>query len=219
LNTVQQEIMNSKIIAIIRSVTKFNLLNTADALYKGGVRLIEVTFNQASASGTTDTAEAIELLNCEYEDKMCIGAGTVMNLEQLRAAVDAGAKYIISPNTNIELIKKTVELGVVSIPGAYTPSEIASAYDAGANFVKIFPAGQLGPKYIKAIRAPINHIPLIAVGNINENNINDFLQVGVAGFGIGSNIVNKKLINEGRFDELTKLAEIYTKKIKEWEGL
>ena len=111
------------------------------------------------------------------------------------------------------IIKKTKALKALSIPGVFTPTEIANAYDVGADYVKIFPAGELGPNYIKTVRGPISHIPMLAVGGINKENIKDYLSVGIEGVGIGSNIVDRNLIDQGKFEELTKLAKEYTEQI------
>jgi len=210
-NNTIEIIKKYKIIAIMRNVSLNKVVPAAQALYEGGIRLIEVTFNQSSETGKEDTAQAIKTLCEAFRGKLEIGAGTVMTAEQAQIACDAGAKYLISPNMDISVIKKANELGIVSIPGALTPTEIVQAYNAGADFVKLFPAGNLGIEYIKAIMAPISHIPLLAVGGISEKNIQDFMKTGLKGVGIGSNIVNNKLINEGKFEELTKLAELYTK--------
>ena len=199
----------------MRGIHPDMIIPAAQALYNGNIRLIEVTFDQASANCERETAKAIASLYRHFGDKLLVGAGTVMNTSQVEAAVNAGAKYIISPNTDIEVIKKTVSMKAVSIPGALSPTEIAMAYSAGADFVKIFPAGEFGIGYFKAVKAPLNHIPLIAVGGIDENNMNDFFAAGAAGIGVGSNIVNKKLINEGKFKELALLARKYQERIYE----
>lgn len=208
---VKQQILDHKIIAILRNIAPRDILPTAQALYEGGIRLLEVTFNQQK--GPEDTVEAIKALCKEYDGKMSVGAGTVITKQQAQAAVDAGAKYMISPNTNIEVIKYTKERGALSIPGVFTPSEIIAAYEAGADFVKLFPAEVLGIPYIKAVTAPINHIPMLAVGGVDDKNLGQFLAAGVKGAGIGSNIVNAKLIKEQKFSELTALAKKYTDQI------
>ena len=136
-----------------------------------------------------------------------------MSVEQVKIAAEAGAEYMISPDTSEAVIKATREAGAVSIPGALTPTEVATAYAYGADFVKLFPAGELGLSYIKAIRAPLAHIPMLAVGGVNENNLGEFLKAGLDGFGIGSNIVDKKLIEKGDFAALTALAKRYTEQI------
>ena len=135
IKNVIEAIKQYKIIAIMRNVSIDKIIPTAQALYEGGIRFVEVTFNQAITTGEKETAEAIATLCKYFEKKMFIGAGTVMDVNQVKTAVDAGAKYIVSPNTDLQVIKKTIEMNAVSIPGAFTPSEIVCAYAAGASFV------------------------------------------------------------------------------------
>lgn len=213
MNDIIKKIQDGKIIAIVRDIENHLIVDTAKALYKGGISLIEVTFNHSLENGEDRTILALKKLNDELGDKICIGAGTVMNERQVELAVLAGAKYIISPTFDRKVILKTLELGAVSIPGVFSPTEIVEAYEAGANFVKIFPCDILSYKYLKAIRAPINYIPMLAVGGIDYNNINDFMDTGIDGVGIGSSLVNRDLIIQGRFDELTKLARKFVEKI------
>lgn len=207
------DINRYKIIAIVRGVTGDTLMKTAEALWEGGIRLLEITFDQTGKTSATETAEMIADLCRRFEGRMRIGAGTVMTAEQARIAFEAGAEYMISPDTSREVIEETVRLGAVSIPGALTPTEVATAYAYGADFVKLFPAGDLGLAYVKSIRAPLAHIPMLAVGGINEKTLGDFLSAGIAGVGIGSNIVNKKLIDNGDFAGLTALAKQYTEQV------
>ncbi len=212
LNSTVKKINENKIIAIFRGVDLEKVIPAARALLRGGIKLMEITFDQTSLTCEEDTCSAIRKLS-DLSDELCIGAGTVMTEQQVEAAVAAGAKYIISPNTNIDVIKKTIEMNAVSIPGALTPSEASAAYEAGAHFIKMFPAGSLGLDYIKAVRAPLKHIPMLAVGGVNEHNIGDFFKTGLCGVGIGSNIVDLNLINNGKFEELELLAKKYTSQI------
>ena len=138
---------------------------------------------------------------------MIFGAGTVTTLEMLELAKSAGAQFIVSPDTNEEVIKATVKNGMVSMPGAMTPTEILTAYRYGADFVKVFPTSNLGAAYIKAIRGPINHVRLLAVGGVNEKNIGEFIKAGACGAGVGGNLVNKEWIKAGKFDEITALSK------------
>ena len=209
INAIRQH----KLIAIVRGFSGEELMGAAEALYLGGVRLLEVTFDQSGKIPDSETAENIRLLRNNFEGKLLIGAGTVMNESQVLAAKEAGAEYIISPDVNGAVIKKTKALGMVSIPGALTPTEIVTAYTLGADFVKLFPAGDLGLSYIKSVRAPLSHIPMLAVGGVSVNNIRDFLDTGISGVGIGSAIVNKSLIKNGDFEGLTELAREFTKQI------
>lgn len=203
-----------KLVAIARKVPVYSILNTAIALNNGGIKAIEVTFDQSSSTCNEDTFESIKNIKKNLGDKMCVGAGTVLNIDQVHAAFDAGADFILSPDTNIKVIEEVKRLGMISIPGAFTPSEIMSAWNAGADIVKLFPAGILGIPYYKAIRGPISHVPLMAVGGINENNVKEFLDAGFCSCGIGSNIVRNDLIAQERFEELEKLAISYIEKIK-----
>ena len=156
---------------------------------------------------------SIKASSKEFGSKLYIGAGTVMLMKQVDLAVDAGAQYIISPNINEKLIKYTKRVGVISIPGGLTPSEIVKAYQCGADYVKLFPAENFGANYIKTILKPISHIPIIAVGGIKKDNMLQYINTGIVGVGIGSNLVNKTLINEKKFDKLSKLVKQYTSQI------
>lgn len=203
-------IEENKIITIVRGVTKDKIIPLVSALYDGGMRLVEVTFDQSGKFDKEYTMDLISTIAKEFEGKMCVGAGTVMDEQQVEAAYKAGAKYIISPDTNEAVIKKTVELGMVSIPGSFSPTEAAFAHRCGADFVKMFPAGELGMSYIKAVRAPLSHIKMLAVGGVDEKNLSDFLALGISGVGIGSGVVKKDLIEKGEFDKITELARAYT---------
>lgn len=212
--TTLEWVKSSKIIAIVRGLSPAYMLKLADALYAGGIDLMEVTFNQQKPETWQDTAAAIKAIGEHMQGRMLAGAGTVITDEQLELAYQAGAKYIITPNTNPELIRRVKELGLCAFPGAFTPSEIVEAYRAGADAVKVFPAGNLGPSYIKAIRAPLSNIPLMAVGGVNEKNTADFLAAGCCGVGVGGNLVNKEWIENGEWDKITALAAEYRKAVK-----
>ncbi len=214
MKDISQIIKDNKIIAIVRGIDLDKILDTCKALYEGGIVLMEVTFNQSSPTGNEDTAKAIKLISDHLPD-VCVGAGTVMTVEQAELAIEAGAKYIISPNFDIEVVNRTIELEALAIPGVLTPTEITEAYKAGASFAKVFPSGTLGLNYLKAIMAPISHIPMMAVGGVDVDNVAEFMSIGLAGVGVGSSLVNRTLINEGRFEELTELASEFVSRIKE----
>lgn len=201
-------------IAIIRGVPYEKLPDVAEALYRGGVRLLEITFNQKSETRCKDTKEAILAVKKRWGESMAIGAGTVMSIEDVHAAHDAGASYILAPDTNEEVIREAVRLGLEAIPGALTPSEVAAARRYGASVVKLFPAGEIGIPYCKAVMAPINHIPMIAVGGVDNKNLPDFIKAGFIGAGIGSALTDKALIAKEQYEELQKLAETYVKAAK-----
>jgi 2-dehydro-3-deoxyphosphogluconate aldolase/(4S)-4-hydroxy-2-oxoglutarate aldolase len=178
----------------------------AEALCESGIEMIEFTFDPKNPTGNDKVADTINNIRVRFGDKLLPGAGTVITPDLVDVAAGAGALYIISPDMNPAVIERTRGRGLVSIPGALSPTEILSAHRAGADFVKIFPASILGPEYIKAIRAPINHVKLLAVGGINAENISVFLSAGVAGVGVGGNLVSKKLVAEGKFAEIREYA-------------
>ena len=200
-------VLKHKIIAILRGVPKDKIIPLAEALYDGGIRLIEVPFDMKKKVSDEETCEMISMLVNRFQDKMFVGTGTVLTPIQVEMTKKAGGNYIISPDTSEEVIKKTVQLGMVSIPGALTPSEITAAVKYGADFVKVFPVGNFGPSYIKAVRAPLSNVKMLAVGGINEKNIKEYLDVGICGFGIGSNIVDKKMLENDDYEGITNLTK------------
>ena len=211
---VKEAIASRKLIAIVRGLPGEQLEGLAKALLAGGITLMEITFNQQKPETWSQTADGIKMLCEKFEGQIIAGAGTVVTQEQLTMAYEAGAKYIISPNTDEDIIRRTKELGLVSLPGALTPSEIVVAHKAGADFVKVFPVGNLGPAYIKAVKAPLSHIQLMAVGGVNEKNADDFMRAGAAGLGVGGNLVNKEWIANGEWDKITALAAEYVKAVQ-----
>ena len=208
-----QKVLERKIIAIVRGVYGEDCVKLAEALYAGGIELMEVTFDQSMPEALSQTSDTIRRLVDCLGDRMTVGAGTVTSIEMLELAKNAGAQFVVSPDTNEEIIKATVAGDMVSMPGAMTPTEILTAYKYGADFVKVFPTSNLGASYIKAIRGPINHVRLLAVGGVNEKNIGEFIKAGVDGAGVGGNLVNKDWIKAGEFDRITALAKEYVKNI------
>ncbi|MCL2059216.1 MAG: bifunctional 4-hydroxy-2-oxoglutarate aldolase/2-dehydro-3-deoxy-phosphogluconate aldolase [Oscillospiraceae bacterium] len=203
------EILRGKLIAIVRGMAEEQIVPIAEAIRAGGISMLEVTFNQANPDSFASTARAIAAIRKSFGDAGYAGAGTVITVQQLEMAAEAGAQYIIAPDANPEIIRKTREMGLVSIPGAMTPSECVMAHNAGADFVKLFPLGNLGAGYLKAIRAPLSHIKFLGVGGISEKNAAEYLAAGAVGFGVGGNLVNKEWIDAGRFDLITELATKY----------
>ena len=205
-NAIIQKVYEKKIIAIVRGVYDDDCLQLAKALYEGGVEMMEVTFDQSKPDELSRTTETVRRCIEVMGDKMLFGAGTVTTVEMVKLAREAGAQFIVSPDVNEEVIKTTRELGMVSMPGAMTATEVFHAYSCGADFVKLFPIANLGPAYVKALRGPINHIPLLAVGGVSEKNIREFMDAGVVGAGVGGNLVNKKWIAAGEFEKITEVA-------------
>lgn len=202
-----QEILEKKIISIVRGVEPDKMVRIAEALYEGGVTMIEVTFNQKNPASWQETADSIAAIKAAMGDKMFVGAGTVTSVELVDMAAQAGAGYIISPDTDPDVIARTRELGLVSLPGAYTPTEAKQAHNAGADFVKLFPCVGDAPAYLKALCAPLSHIKFLAVGGVTADNAADFLKAGAVGIGVGSSLVNKKWADAGEFWKITEEAK------------
>lgn len=216
---ILERIKKEKIIAIVRGISGQDIVSLAKALYKGGISCIEITFDQRTEGTIAQTLGAIKELNREMGNEICLGAGTVMSAKQAEEAVSAGAEYIISPNVDKEVILAAKKAGKVSIPGALTPTEATEAWKAGADIIKLFPAGQLGPGYIKALKAPLPHIPVTAVGGITPENCGDFIKAGAIGIGCGGNLVSASLIAEKRFGEITETAKRYRRAVDAAKGL
>ncbi|MCQ2420287.1 MAG: bifunctional 4-hydroxy-2-oxoglutarate aldolase/2-dehydro-3-deoxy-phosphogluconate aldolase [Clostridia bacterium] len=208
--TIIQKVLDKKLIAIVRGVYGEDCLKLAEALYAGGVEMMEVTFDQSQPEKLSQTSDTVRLLCERLGDKMIFGAGTVTTTKMVQLAEDAGAQFIVSPDTNEAVIRKTVADGLVSMPGAMTPTEILQAHEYGADFVKLFPASALGASYLKAVKAPINHVRMLAVGGVNEQNLKSFLDAGAVGAGVGGNLVNKAWIAAGEFDKITAAAKAFT---------
>lgn len=206
---VIESVTKEKLIVIVRGVPKEKLVPLAEAMYLGGVRLLEITFSQDGSTSDEETAERIAMLVEAMKGKMFIGAGTVTRESQVELVKKAGGLFIISPDTCESVIKKTREAGLVSMPGALTPTEAMAAHRAGADFVKLFPILDLGAAYLKAVRAPLSGVKFLAVGGVDLDNVKDFLKAGASGFGIGSGIVKSELIKAEKYGEITELARSY----------
>ena len=213
--TPLEYVKERKIVAIVRGLSPEYLIRLGHAFEEGGIGLMEVTYNQSAPETWKDTANGIEAVEKEFGDRLLVGAGTVITLEQVSMTYNAGGHYLVTPTTQPEIIRAGKALGLGLYPGAFTPSEILAAYDAGADAVKVFPASCLGPGYIKAIRAPLSHIPLMAVGGVNEKNAADFMKAGCVGLGVGGNLVNKEWIRNGEWEKITALAKEFKKAVAE----
>ncbi len=212
---VIKQIEAEQLIAIVRGIQKKHLIPMAEAMYRGGIRLLEITYSADGSVSDEETADGIRMLKAHFGSRMHIGAGTVLTAAQVALTAKAGGEFIISPDTNPEVIAATRDAGLVSIPGALTPTEAQTAHLSGADFVKLFPITSLGIPYVKAVRAPLSHIKFLAVGGVDEGNMKDYLAAGICGFGIGSNIVDKKRIEAGDFDAVEGLARRFTDALHE----
>ena len=205
--TTLDQILRNKIVAIIRGADPGDVLRIAGALQLGGVNLVEVTLNSPNA------LQVISELTGKMKS-MLIGAGTVLSAGDAELSVEAGAKFIISPNVNIETITATKKLGIVSIPGAYTATEVVNGWSNGGDIIKIFPA--TNADYIKVLRGPLSHIPMMPTGGITPENISEFKKAGAVAFGIGTSLVDvKHKITDEYLNRITENARKFVRAISE----
>ena len=189
------------IVAIIRANSANELIDAAAAIHEGGVSVIEVTMT------TPNALQVISDVSSAYGDSVLVGAGSVLDAETARAVMLAGAEFIVSPVTKADVIEICNRYGKVVIPGAFTPTEILAAWEAGADYVKVFPSSGVGASYIKDVKAPLPHIPLVPTGGINAENAAEFIVAGATALGVGSSLVNNQLIESRQFDSLTERAK------------
>ncbi len=205
-----KDVEKNKIIVILRGFTEEQLIHTVEAMALGGIKLVEVTFDQSGKVSDQTTASYIRALNEHFAGRVRIGAGTVMTEEQVELAYHAGAAFIISPDCYEGVIRKTRELGMVSMPGAFTPTEAANAHRYGADFVKLFPNSEVKLSYFKALAVPLSHIKFLAVGGVNPDNLKEYIAAGAYGVGVATAIADKKAIAAGNYAEITARAKAFT---------
>jgi len=203
-----QNIGETGVISIVRKIPIESILDTVEALYQGGIRCVEITMD--SPQGLT----MIEKVRDNYQDKMLIGAGTVLDSETARCAILAGADFVLSPTLCTDVIEMCNIYGKLAVPGVFTPTEALTAVKAGAQLVKIFPVSSVGPNYIKDILGPLGQIKMLAVGGVNADNAADYIKSGAYALGIGSCLVNKQDISAGNFDIIKSRAVTIINNVK-----
>ncbi|MGF7049616.1 2-dehydro-3-deoxyphosphogluconate aldolase/(4S)-4-hydroxy-2-oxoglutarate aldolase [Paenibacillus sp. DS2015] len=206
-------IKTTGVVAVIRGATAENIVPAARALSNGGVKLLEITVESPGALA------AIEKVASCVSD-VIVGAGTVLDKETARMVILSGAKFVFSPTMSPEVITMAKRYGVVSVPGAFTPTEILNAYEYGADLIKVFPINVAGPRYIKDLHGPLPHIPLMVTGGIEASNAGEYIRAGAVGVGVGSSLVNmKNKMSESYLQEITSNANRLISIVKEAKGL
>ena len=209
---ILKKINDKGVCAIVRGTSANTLKHIAEALLKGGVSTIEVTFN------TPGAAKMIEELCKEYSNDLLVGAGTVLDEETARIAILSGAKFILAPTLNRKMIQTCLRYDVVPVPGTMTATEALTAWEAGARIVKVFPAGVLGAQYIKQLKGPLNQIDMMVVGAVGASNLEDFLKAGASSAGIGGELVSAQLVSEGKFGEITERARVFSQIVADFRS-
>jgi 2-dehydro-3-deoxyphosphogluconate aldolase/(4S)-4-hydroxy-2-oxoglutarate aldolase len=196
------------VVAIMRHTEASLAIEAARALLAGGVSVVEVTLNTAGAIGM------IRALAEALGDSMLVGAGTVLSAHAVNEAVDAGAQFIVAPNTSIDVIQSAAQRDVPCVPGAFTPTEILMAWDSGADLVKLFPASAGGPRYLRDVRGPLNHVPIVPTGGVNPENVGDFIRAGAIAVGAGSDLVDRGVVGRRDWTELERRARAFSDAVR-----
>ncbi|MER2089599.1 MAG: bifunctional 4-hydroxy-2-oxoglutarate aldolase/2-dehydro-3-deoxy-phosphogluconate aldolase [Sporosarcina sp.] len=198
----------SGLIAVIRKPKQSQIHSIAEALVDGGVEALEITMD------TPGALEMIKSLKEKFNDKILVGAGTVLDAESAKGAIDAGSDFIFSPTFDVRTIQLTNRYGKISIPGVMTPTEILQAYSAGADLVKVFPGDSLGVNYLKNLQGPLGHIPMMPTGGVTLDNVEQFIKNGAIAVGAGGSLLDAKAIEDKRYDVLTRIAKEFIGKIQ-----
>jgi 2-dehydro-3-deoxyphosphogluconate aldolase/(4S)-4-hydroxy-2-oxoglutarate aldolase len=211
LNSLQR-VLDHKIVAVIRAENGDLLVDVAESLLAGGVEVMEVTFTVPRAT------RVLERVADRIGSRILLGAGTVLDTETCRAALLAGAEFIVSPAVNVEVIELCKRYSKVVMPGALTPTEVLTAWQAGADIVKIFPSEITGPKYLKALHGPLPHVRLMPTGGVNLDTAAEFLRCGACALGIGSSLVDPKVVAAGDLKKIESLARQYVQIVKDFSA-
>ena len=200
------------VVLVVRCETEEEAVNGIRAVVEGGIRAVEVTFTVPGAPGV------IRRVKHDLGDSVLLGAGTVTNPEEAEDAVDAGALFLVAPNTDEKVIGAAKRLNVPIIPGAFTPTEVIRAWDMGADAVKIFPASLGGPSYIKALKAPYPHIPLVPTGGVDDHTVGDFFRAGAFAVGAGGALFDRKRLQAKDYAGMTEVAKRFSLALKAARG-
>ena len=211
-DTDVQRILSTGIVAILRADNGDRLVEVAEALLEGGIDVIEITFT------VPNVLQILSDVRKRLGDRVLLGAGTVLDPETARAAFLAGAEFLVSPTVNTDVIRLARRYDKVMMPGAFTPTEVLTAWEAGADFVKIFPADVGGPSYLKALKGPLPQVRLLPTGGVNLETISSFLQAGASVVGLGSALVESSAIRDGNMDRIRDLAVQYVAAVKQFRS-
>ncbi len=204
-----QRVLDGGIVAIIRATSGDQLVNVARALYEGGIDVIEVTFT------VPNVLDILAAVRKDLGKKILLGAGTVLDPETCRAALLAGAEFIVSPSLNLEVIKLCKRYSKLVMPGVFTPTEVVTAWEAGADIVKLFPADCVGPNYLKALRGPLPQVRILPTGGVDLKTLPDFFKAGACAVGLGSQLVEKAAVDSGNMTRIRDLAAQYVALVKQ----
>ena len=201
--TQLRRVLECGVVAVVRSPDSGRLVEVCRALADGGVTVVEITMT------VPDALDVVRAVRVALGDRILLGAGTILDPETARAALLAGAEYLVSPTVNLDVIRLCQRYDKLIMPGAFTPTEILAAWEAGADIVKVFPAEVLGPAFFKAVRGPLPQVRLMPTGGVDLTTAAEFLKAGACCLGVGSQLVEPKAVAAGNFDRIRDLARQY----------
>lgn len=203
-NAILSSIIDIGVVPVVRTATAEAAIKSIEALYRGGIRAAEITMTVPGA------IKALEKLADQFGDQIVLGAGTVLDPETARACMLAGAQFFVTPNLKASTIEMVKRYSKIIMPGALTPTEVVTAWEAGADVVKIFPCGNVGgPKYIKALKGPFPQIEMVPTGGVNLDTTGEFLRAGACAVAVGGELIDAKTIQEGKYDVFEERARLY----------
>jgi 2-dehydro-3-deoxyphosphogluconate aldolase/(4S)-4-hydroxy-2-oxoglutarate aldolase len=210
---ILRSILDIGVVPVVRTSSAESAIRAIEAVYRGGIRAAEITMTVPGA------IKALEKLADAFGDKLVLGAGTVLDPETARICMLAGAEFFVTPALNVKTIEMAKRYSKVIMPGALTPTEVVTAWEAGADFVKVFPCGALGgAKYIKALKAPLPHIEMVPTGGVSLETTADFLRAGAAAVAVGAELIDAKTISEGRYEVFEERARQFLAEVAKARG-
>ncbi|MDB9253138.1 bifunctional 4-hydroxy-2-oxoglutarate aldolase/2-dehydro-3-deoxy-phosphogluconate aldolase [Halorubrum ezzemoulense] len=212
MNETLSRLVDSGVVAVLRGVPADQLIEIAEALREGGVTAVEIT------ADTPNVADLIGEVTASFDDEVVVGTGTVLDSETARTTLMAGAEFVVSPSLHEDVIETCNRYGAVSAPGVMTPTEAVRGYEAGADFVKVFPAKTVGPAHLGAMKGPLGQIPMMPTGGVSPDNAAEYVEAGAFAVGAGGALVDYDAAERGDYEVITETAREFTRVVEEARG-
>jgi 2-dehydro-3-deoxyphosphogluconate aldolase/(4S)-4-hydroxy-2-oxoglutarate aldolase len=212
MNETLSRLVDSGVVAVLRGVPADQLIEIAEALREGGVTAVEIT------ADTPNVADLIDEVTASFDDEVVVGTGTVLDSETARTTLMAGAEFVVSPSLHEDVIETCNRYGAVSAPGVMTPTEAVRGYEAGADFVKVFPAKTVGPAHLGAMKGPLGQIPMMPTGGVSPENAAEYVEAGAFAVGAGGALVDYDAAERGDYEVITETAREFTRVVEEARG-
>lgn len=214
----KERLLKEKLVIIARNIPEEAMIPCCEALLQAGLHCVEMTFDHILDDPITDTLKKLRAVRRAFGDAICLGTGSTLSVDEVRAAGEGGAEFIVAPGTKQAVVEETKRLGMASIPGAMSPTEICEAWDMGADIVKVFPADDMGLHYLQNLRGPLPHIPMMCTGGVNVDTIPKLLSAGANCVGTGITVLKPSLVKAGDYAAISLLAKMHADAVQMWEG-